>query len=156
MREKTGRAFTVGVRLSPEDFGNAKGLDLDESVQTARWLAEDGVDFVHLSLWRALPNTNKRPDQHAVPLFRAALPPDVKVLVAGTIWTRDEAETLLARGADGVALGRAAIVNRDWPLRAREPGWEPKRPPVTVEELRAGGLGPRFAEYMRGWKGFVG
>jgi len=50
----TGPAFTVGVRLSPEDFGNAKGLDLDESVQVARWLAEDGVDFVHLSLWRAL------------------------------------------------------------------------------------------------------
>ena len=155
VRERTGRAFTVGVRLSPEDFGNAKGLDLDESVQTARWLAEDGVDFVHLSLWKALLNTQKRPDEHALPLFRAALPPDVKLLVAGTVWTCEEAEGLLARGADGVALGRAALVNRDWPLRAREVGWEPKRPPVTIEELRASGLGPRFAEYMRAWKGFV-
>jgi 2,4-dienoyl-CoA reductase-like NADH-dependent reductase (Old Yellow Enzyme family) len=155
VRARTGSAFTVGVRLSPEDFGNAKGLDLDESVQTARWLAEDGVDFVHLSLWRALPNTVKRPDQHAVPLFRDALPADVKLLVAGTIWTPEEAESLLARGADGIALARAAIVNRDWPLRARDAGWEPKRPPVSVEELRASGLGPQFAEYMRNWKGFV-
>ena len=56
-----GPSFTVGVRLSPENFGNAKGLDLDESVQTARWLADDGADFVHLSLWRALEPTAKRP-----------------------------------------------------------------------------------------------
>ena len=108
-----------------------------------------------MSLWRALPNTQKRPNQHALPLFRAALPLDVKLIVAGSIWTRAEAEGLLAHGADAVALGRAAIVNRDWPLRAREAGWEPKRPPVTFEELRAAGLAPRFAEYMRGWKGFV-
>jgi len=120
VRDRTGRSFTVGVRLSPEDFGNAKGLDLDESVQTARWLAEDGVDFVHLSLWHALENTKKRPEEHALPIFRAALPFDVKLLVAGTIWTTGEAEDMLARGADGVALARAAIVNRDWPVRARQ------------------------------------
>jgi 2,4-dienoyl-CoA reductase-like NADH-dependent reductase (Old Yellow Enzyme family) len=155
VRARTGGGFTVGVRLSPEDFGNAKGLDLDESVQTARWLAEDGVDFVHVSLWRALVDTKKRPGEHALPLFRAALPEDVALLVAGTVWTREEAERLLELGADGVALGRSAIVNPDWPLRASEHGWEPKRPPVTVEELHARGLSPRFAEYMRQWKGFV-
>lgn len=155
VRARTGAAFTAGVRLSPEDFGNAQGLDLDESIQTARWLAEDGLDFVHVSLWRALRNTKKRPDQHALPLFRAALPPDVKLLVAGTVWTREDAESLLARGADGIALGRSAIVNPDWPRRVTEHGWEPKRPPVTIEELQARGLSPRFAEYMRQWKGFV-
>ncbi|AKU98045.1 putative NADH-dependent flavin oxidoreductase yqiG [Labilithrix luteola] len=155
VRAKVGNAFTVGVRLSPEDFGNAVGLDLDESVQTARWLADDGADFIHVSLWRSHETTKKRPDQHALPIFRAALPSDVKILVAGAIWTRDEAERLLALGADGVALGRSAIVNPDWPMRIAETAWDPKRPPVTIEELRARGLGPRFAEYMRGWKGFV-
>ncbi|CAN5922921.1 NADH-dependent flavin oxidoreductase [soil metagenome] len=155
VRARTGRTFTVGVRLSPEDFGNAKGMDLDESVQTARWLAEDGVDFVHLSLWKALLDTKKRPHEHALPIFRAALPSDVTLLVAGALWTRAEAEGMLARGADAVALGRAAIVNPDWPRRAAEEGWEPKRPPVTVEELRERGLGPAFAGYMRNWKSFV-
>ena len=42
VRSAVGPAFTVGVRLSPEDFGNARGLDLDESLQVARWLAGDG------------------------------------------------------------------------------------------------------------------
>jgi len=109
--------FTVGVRLSPEDFGNAKGLDIDESVQVARWLAEDGVDFVHLSLWRSALGTRKYPEVHALELFRPALPADVALIVAGGVWTREEADALLARGADAVALGRCAIINRDWPRR---------------------------------------
>jgi 2,4-dienoyl-CoA reductase-like NADH-dependent reductase (Old Yellow Enzyme family) len=148
-------AFTVGVRLSPEDFGNARGLDLDESVQTARWLADDGIDFLHLSLWRALENSTKRPHEHPLPIFRAALPTDMTILAAGAVWTRDEGERVLALGADGVAIGRAALVNPDWPLRARDEAWEPARPPVSIGALRATGIGEAFAGYMRSWKGFV-
>jgi 2,4-dienoyl-CoA reductase-like NADH-dependent reductase (Old Yellow Enzyme family) len=155
VRAQVGPAFTVGVRLSPENFGNAKGLDLDESVQTAQWLAEDGADFIHLSLWRALDPTAKRPSTHALPIFRSALPSDVAIIAAGTLWTREEAEQVLALGADAVALGRSAIVNRDWPLRAQQAAWQPRRPPVTVDELRAEGLSEAFAGYMRSWKGFV-
>ena len=155
VRAQVGRSFTVGVRLSPENFGNAKGLDLDESVQTAQWLAEDGADFVHLSLWRALDPTAKRPAEHALPIFRAALPPDVAILAAGALWTHDETARVLALGADAVALGRSAIVNRDWPLRAIDAAWQPRRPPVTIDDLRAEGLSEAFAGYMRSWKGFV-
>lgn len=155
VRARVGPAFTVGVRLSPEDFGNARGLDVDETVQVAAWLAEEGADFIHLSLWQALNNTAKHPNQHPIPLFRAALPPEVRILAAGSIWTREEAERVLALGADAVALGRSAIVNADWPRRAMDPAWQPRRPPVTFEELREGGLGPDFAEYMRKFKGFI-
>jgi len=83
------------------------------------------------------------------------LPADVAMFVAGAIWTREEAEQQLARGADAVAIGRAAIVNPRWPLQLREPGFVPRRPPVTLAELRAMGLGPRFAQGMRRWKDFV-
>ena len=155
VRTRVGSSFTVGVRLSPENFGNAKGLDLDESLQTARWLAEDGADFIHLSLWQALLNTAKRPDEKAIPMFRAVLPADVTVLAAGAIWSRSEAERVLSLGADAVVLGRSAIANADWPRRAIDPSWEPRRPPVTVDALIESGLSPRFAESMRRFKGFV-
>jgi 2,4-dienoyl-CoA reductase-like NADH-dependent reductase (Old Yellow Enzyme family) len=118
-------------------------------------LAEDGADFVHLSLWRALEPTAKRPSEHALPIFRAALPPDVAILAAGALWTRDEVDQVIARGADAVALGRSAIVNRDWPLRASDAAWQPRRPPVTMDDLRDQGLSEAFAGYMRSWKGFV-
>jgi 2,4-dienoyl-CoA reductase-like NADH-dependent reductase (Old Yellow Enzyme family) len=155
VRARVGAAFTVGVRLSSEDFGNARGLDVDETVQVAAWLAGDGADFIHLSLWQALDNTAKHPDQHPIPLFRAALPSSVRLLAAGSIWTREEAEQVMALGADAVALGRSAIINADWPRRAADPNWQPRRPPVTIEELREGGLGPDFADYMRKFRGFV-
>jgi 2,4-dienoyl-CoA reductase-like NADH-dependent reductase (Old Yellow Enzyme family) len=142
------------VRLSPEDFGQAKGLDLDESLQVACWLAHDGLDVLHLSLWRSALPTAKRPDTHAIPLFREAVGSGVRIVSAGAIWTREEAEAQLALGADAIALGRAAIVDPRWPERARE-GLEPLRPPRTAEELRAAALGEAFVGYMRRWKGFV-
>jgi 2,4-dienoyl-CoA reductase-like NADH-dependent reductase (Old Yellow Enzyme family) len=155
VRKQTSRAFTVGVRLSPENFGNAKGLDLDESLQVARLLAERGADFLHLSLWEALSNTAKRPHEHAVPLFKSVVGDRLPLIVAGKIWTRAEAEQLLALGVDAVALGRSAILNPEWPLRATSPAFEPLRPPVTIAQLRALDLNADFAEYMRGWPGFV-
>ena len=78
------------------------------------------------------------------------------LFVAGKVWTRAEAEALLERGADVVALGRAAIANPDWPARAadRRLGAEAaaRSPPA---ELRERGLSDGFIEYMRNWKGFV-
>lgn len=155
VRAVVSKGFVVGVRISPEDFGNARGLDLDESLELAKWLVADGIDFLHLSLWDAARNTVKRPDVHAVPLFRAVVSPEVPLVVAGTVWTREEGESVLARGADAIALGRSAIANPDWPLRIAEPAWEPRRPPLTRAELGARGLSPAFAEYMTRWKGFV-
>lgn len=142
------------VRLSPEDFAQTKGIDLDEAIQTARWLAEDGMEVLHLSLWRAARNTTKRPDEHATRLFRDAVPARVRVVTAGRILTKHDADAQLALGADAVAIGRAAIANHDWPLRIRD-GHPTASEPLTEAHLRAEGLSPRFVEYMKSWKGFV-
>ncbi|HZI15882.1 MAG TPA: NADH:flavin oxidoreductase [Myxococcus sp.] len=144
----------LAVRLSPEDFGQAKGIDLDETIEVARMLAEDGMELLHLSLWRAALNTKKRPESHATPPFRKALGSQMRIIVAGTLWTCEEAEAQLALGADAVALGRAAIANHDWPRRARS-GAPIQRAPVAPETLRAEGLSESFVTYMRQWKNFV-
>lgn len=152
--KKAAPPAVLAVRLSPEDFGQAKGLDLDETIQVAKWLVEDGVEVLHLSLWRAALNTTKKPAHHAVALFREALGDSVKLVSAGAIWTRADAEAQLAHGADAVALGRAAIANHDWPRRAEKD--EPiARPPVSPDHLESVGLSPGFVEYMRKWKGYV-
>ncbi|HTR53671.1 MAG TPA: NADH:flavin oxidoreductase [Kofleriaceae bacterium] len=148
-------SFVVGVRLSPEDHGNAKGIDLDESVEVARWLCDDGADFIHLSLWDWRDNTRKRSDLHAVSLFRSALARDVAIVAAGGVWTREDAEALLDKGASAVAIGRAAIANPEWAANAAIAGWAPRRPPLTKAELLERGLSPGFVEYMRNWKSFV-
>ncbi len=147
--------FVLGVRISPEDFGHARGLDLDESLTLAGWLAEDGIDFLHLSLWEAGRNTLKRPEAHAVPLFRAAVPADVRLVVAGNLWTAADATAQLERGADMVALGRAAILNPDWPRQATAPEFVPERGPLTPAALRERAIGDKFVEYLRRFKGMV-
>ena len=72
------------------------------------------------------------------------------MIVAGSLWTHAEAEAALARGADMVAIGRAAIVNPEWP---RTDGV--KRTPVTRAELAEVAVSPQFAEYLTRWKNFV-
>lgn len=146
--------FIVGVRLSPEDFGQAKGLDLDESLALAPKLAAEGADYLHLSLWDVTRNSTKRPEQHPITLFREAVP-GVPLMVAGKVWTLADAEACEARGATFVALGRAGIANPDWPLHAAREGWEPVRPPVTREHLLASAVSPGFVEYLGNFKGFI-
>ena len=154
IRARCGETFAVGVRLSLEDFGQAKGLDLDDSLQVARWLADDGIDFIHASLWDVARNTAKRPDVHPLPLLREVVPRGVAILAAGKIWSREDAEITLARGADVVALGRSAIVNPAWPRQIAH-GEPIVRPPVTREHLHAQAVSPRFAEYLTRWKNFI-
>lgn len=147
--------FVVAVRLSPEDRGNARGLDLDETLQVARWLADDGVDLVHLSLWDAAKSTVKRPDVHAARFFRDGLPADVAVVAAGGVWTRDDALRLYDHGADVVCVGRAAIVDPEWPRHVIEQGLEPARGPRTVAQLADVDVSERFAGYLRRFPGMV-
>jgi 2,4-dienoyl-CoA reductase-like NADH-dependent reductase (Old Yellow Enzyme family) len=147
--------FVLAVRLSPEDFGYARGIDLDDSLQVARWLADEGVDAVHISLWDAAKNTQARPDAHPVPLFRAALPADVALISAGDVWTSEDAQRQLDLGADFVAVGRAAILDPDWPRHVEAPGFTPIRGPRTPEELGAAEVGPRFVTYLRRFRGLV-
>jgi 2,4-dienoyl-CoA reductase-like NADH-dependent reductase (Old Yellow Enzyme family) len=153
-REACGPAFSVGVRLSLEDFGQAKGLDLDEGIEVARWLADDGADFIHASLWDVSRNTTKRPDAHPLDLLRAALPRDVAIFTAGKIWTREDGEGALAHGADVVALARAAILNPEWPKQIAR-GEALLHPPATRAQLAERGVSSRFAGYLTRWKNFV-
>jgi len=154
VRAATGPGFILGVRLSPEDMGQAKGLDLDESLQVAAWLAEDGVDFIHISLWDCTKNTAKRPDQHPIPLFRAAVGEQVALVAAGAIWTAEDVDRAFALGADAVAVGKAAIGHQDWAAQL-ERGETPSRPPFSVEHLKQNSVSEVFINYLSKFRGFV-
>ncbi len=156
VRRECPAPFVVGVRLSPEDFGFAKGIDLDETIEVAAMLADLGADFIHLSLWNAANNSKKRPDEHAVTIARERLPASVAIFGAGSVWTAADAHALRDRGADVVSIGRAAILNPDWPTQVRaDPGFAPKRPPVPAAELAAADVSPVFVDYLRGFKNMV-
>jgi 2,4-dienoyl-CoA reductase-like NADH-dependent reductase (Old Yellow Enzyme family) len=154
-REATPAEFLIGVRISPEV--EEQGVELDDSLPVAKWLADDGADFIHVSNWDSFKPPAKHPtsERMLTTWFREAVGPDVPVIATGGVWSRDEANQVLAHGADMVGLGRAAIGNASWPRDAALPDWVPARPPYTAEHLREAALGEKMVDYMRVWPGFV-
>ena len=145
----------MGVRLSPEI--SEQGIDFDESLQVAAWVAEQGADFVHASHWDSFKAPDKYPesDRPLTTWYREAIGSETALIATGGVWTPAQADQLLDQGADLVGLARAAIGNPSWPRQARAAGWEPARPPYTPEHLKEAALGTGFIDYMRAWEGFV-
>jgi 2,4-dienoyl-CoA reductase-like NADH-dependent reductase (Old Yellow Enzyme family) len=154
IRAAVSAEFIVGVRLSPEDARH--GIHLSETGQVAGWLADDGADYIHLSLGDALAPSTSHPESHPVDFIRPKIPRGVPLVVAGGIWTALEAHVAAARGADIVALGHAAIYNPDWPRRAMSALWSPQEPPFTRGEFAGVEVTRPFVDYLAdGWPGSV-
>jgi 2,4-dienoyl-CoA reductase-like NADH-dependent reductase (Old Yellow Enzyme family) len=156
VRSAVRPGFAVGVRLSPVDLWDRRGLVLDDGVTVGRWLADDGADFIHLSLRDAAGppphETGRGPVARAV---RDALPADVPVLAAGGIWTRDDARRAVDAGVDVVGLGRAGIAHPDWPTASVAPDFQPVRPPWDPDDLAGVAVGPGLMRYLRRIPGLV-
>ncbi len=149
--------FLIGVRISPEDKYTFKGIDFDESLQLAQILQDDGADFLDISTWDSFATPQKYPDSNkpVISWFREKLGQDYPLMVAGEIWSAQDAQKALDLGADFVSLGRVAIGVADWPAQAKSSEFQPQRPPYSVSQLRDADLGDAFIEYMKRWKGFV-
>ncbi len=156
VRGAVSPGFAVGVRISPVDYRAKRGLVLADSAILAGWLADDGADFVHLSLQDAGgPPPMGEGAAIVATAIREGTPRDVAVLAAGGIWTRADAERAEAAGVDVVVVGKAAIANPDWPRDSAEPDYAPLRTPWDPEQLRSVGVSSRFLKYLSHWPGMV-
>jgi 2,4-dienoyl-CoA reductase-like NADH-dependent reductase (Old Yellow Enzyme family) len=156
VRASVPKGFAVGVRLSPVDLWAQRGLVLADTARLVGWLADDGVDWVHLSLANAAgPPPHEPGAGPVVRAIRAALPAEVGLWAAGGVWTADDARVVRDLGADVVVVGKAAIAHADWPRAARAPRFEPQRPPWSLDHLHEQLVGPAFVRYLGGMRGMV-
>lgn len=154
IRDATGDDFVIGVRLSPEN--DRHGIELDETARIAGWLADDGIDYVHLSLGDALAPTAHDPERYPIDVVRRSVGGSLPIIAAGSIRTAQAATRAMHLGADMVAVGTAAIHDPNWPRHATEPGWSPAWPPSTPAELARVGVTAPFLQYLReGWPGSI-
>lgn len=135
-------SFLVGVRLSSV----GEGFTVAETTEIAGWLGSDGADFLDLSGRDALPSVAEK-------LRELAL--TTPVIAGNGVWTAEDAGAVLAAGAQLVFLGSAAIGNPDWPLAARESGYEPVRRPFTRAHLRSVSVSEGFVRYLNYMPGMV-
>ncbi|WP_236036886.1 MULTISPECIES: NADH:flavin oxidoreductase/NADH oxidase [Bifidobacterium] len=108
------------VRISATDWA-AGGWDLDQTVEVAKVLKEHGVDLADVSTGGIVPNvTIPVKPNYQVPFStqvreRAGVP----VTAVGLITKPKQAAKIVGRGeADAVEIGRAALRDPYWPLRA--------------------------------------
>ena len=149
VKKAVPKSFMVNVRISPVDTFNRLGLILEDSKKVAQWLAEDGADVIHLSLRNA---RGKSPfEESTVPVvtaIREAVPKDVKIAVAGGIWTRKDAIETEKAGADIIVLGKASIIHHNWVEASKNPDFKPHLPPWDVDSLRKEKVGSNFINYL--------
>lgn len=155
IRDRCRPGFLLGVRLSPERFD----LKLGEIIEVSRRLLKEGrIDFLDMSLWDSFKNPVEEAFEGRTLLsyFTELDRGDVRLGVAGKLATPQDAKRCLEDGADFVLLGRAAILQHDFPLQvSANPAFVPVRIPVTREYLHSQGLSETFVAYMSGWSGFV-
>ena len=155
VRSRCGKDFILGVRLSAERFG----MKLNDSVQIAqRLMSEDNIDFLDMSLWDVF----KEPEEEAhqgrtlMSFFTELDRHNTRLGVAGKIRTPREAEATLTAGADWIMLGRAAMLQHDFPNRYKaNPSFRPVEMPVTRKYLESEGISKKFQGYIEGrWPEF--
>jgi 2,4-dienoyl-CoA reductase-like NADH-dependent reductase (Old Yellow Enzyme family) len=149
IRKRCGKDFMLGVRLTPERFG----IKLGEAIQMAqRVMAEDQVDFLDMSLWDVFkePEEIEYRGRSLMRYFTELDRRNTRLGVAGKIRTPQEAEAILAAGADWIMLGRAAMLQHDFPNRYRaDPAFKPVQMPVPRQYLKDEGLSEKFQAYIQ-------
>ncbi len=155
IREKCGKDFLIGIRLSPERFG----MDLTEIKTICQRLINEGnIDFLDVSLWDCFkyPNEEKYKNSTLLEHFKGLDFKNVKWTVAGKISNANDVQRILDSGVDFVTIGTSAILHHNFPKLVMEnPIFTPTEIPVTEEYLKKEGLGIKFIEYLKKWPDFV-
>lgn len=155
IRGATGPGFQLGVRLSPERYGQ----DLFEiTAVVERLIDERKVDSIDMSLWDAgkFPD-DERADRAPIMRHFLRLPRgDVRMGVTGRIRTGAAVRSAMDEGSDFLAIGKAGILYAEFPRLIREdPDLEPEWLPVSASYLRSQSVGDGFIEYLATWRGFI-
>lgn len=108
------------VRISAVDY-DEKGLTLEDSVNIARQLKEEGVDLIDVSSGGLLPKSPPRVYPGYQVLYSETIRKEVDIPTGcvGMITTPEQAEEILGNGrADLVFLGRELLRNPYWVVDA--------------------------------------
>ena len=105
----------VGYRFSSEEL-EEPGIRWEDTAALLDLLCSKGLAILHVSLWdyrlRGL-----KGDWPGTTLERVAskIAGRKPLIGVGKVWSEADAESVLASGADLVALGRSALANPEWP-----------------------------------------
>lgn len=114
--------FAIGYRLSPEE-SETPGIRFPDTLRLVDALSTRNLSYLHVSLrdYRA-PSIVADFEEPVLARLARYLRGRLPLVAAGCIWTRADAEEAISMGADAVAVGRAALVDPEWPRSIAESG----------------------------------
>ena len=130
-------------------MGLETGLDIDENIKIINLLAEDGIDYVHTSHMKYTAKTRKYPEITALTYLRSNIKSSLPLIGAGSILSLADAEQAMEYGADIVAVGRAAIGNRQLPKFFEEGKQLSNQTPYSADILKEAGISTNFIDYLK-------
>jgi 2,4-dienoyl-CoA reductase-like NADH-dependent reductase (Old Yellow Enzyme family) len=148
-RKAVSDDFIIGFRMSFENAGLETGLDIDENIQIVNWLVEDGINYVHTSHIDYSSKSVKYPGQIALQYIKRKIANTIPLVGVGGITSLNHAEQAIEYGADIVAIGRAAIGNKDLPKRFAKGEELSYQNPFSESLLTELGISQNFIGYLR-------
>lgn len=144
-RRDLPKEFVIGVRLTFENSGLETGLDIDEIIQVAKWIIEDGVDYIHYSSLNYTATSVKYSDTQAVKYVRSKLG-NFPLIICGGINSQQKVEDVITNYGDLAAMGRVLIGNPEWIKKGLLANITPM--PYKIEHLEEAGISSEFINYM--------
>lgn len=169
VRHALGPGVTLGYRINPFE-SEPGGFTLDDSTTLCRRLADEGIDYVHMSMDDFRRNSPQPEDrdwtkaplkglgENPVRAIADAVGGRCAVVASGGIRVLSDAQDALDAGADLVAVGRAILVDPDWLAKLANPGSGTIRSamPTTRSHIESALTIPsRMAEYLLSRPGWI-
>ena len=148
-RKAVSPDFIIGFRISFENAGMESGLDMDENIQIVNWLTEDGIDYIHMSNLDYTSYSVKYPEKNALQYVKSKISGSIPLVGVGGITNISSAGQAMEFGADIVAVGRAAIGNKNLPRLFANEEELPAQNPFPESLLTELGISGDFINYLR-------
>ena len=138
VKEHAKGPFLVGYRFSPEE-PETPGLTMAETFRLIDALAEQSLDYIHVSLqdfWSA-PRRGADDSKARIEWIVERTAGRVPVIGVGSIHTPEEALKAFDAGIDFVALGRELIMEPDWVQKVEQEREADIRTTLTKDDQAA-------------------
>ena len=108
-------SFIVGYRFSPEE-PEEDGITLDETVKLVDRLADESLDYLHISLadFRSLARRYKGEKENRIKILHRVINGRVPFIGVGSIYSKEDALEAMETGAELLALGRELLIEPHW------------------------------------------
>lgn len=119
--KESGKPFIIGYRITPEE-PHENGLTLADTLRNVDVLADQGLDYIHISLhdfW-SKPRRGTDDTRSRMEILKEVIGNRAALIGVGEIKTPEDASKALSIGVELVAVGRGLLLEPRWVQKAAE------------------------------------